>query len=85
MKLNKYAKAENNVVLDYVVENENTLGYLFKNENNTLMLGVLAGSVIKNGHDWLNGPTPVIKSRTYRLATQQDFDHYRVNSKGHIC
>lgn len=59
----------------YVVMNENTLGYIYAEQPDTLC--VLHGSVLKGGHDWKNGPvliTPLDKVRDAGLA---DFEEYR--------
>ena len=71
--------------MEYVVHNENALGYLFS--SGTLsMMGVLAGSVIRGGPDWRDGPIVLLDSdkKNLRPATQKDFDFFRVSSKGHI-
>jgi hypothetical protein len=65
----------------YVVLNENTLGYL---QDGSMFMGVLAGSVIKGGHDWKNGPVafnPEIDS--VRPATLADFKAFRVCATGY--
>jgi hypothetical protein len=67
----------------YVVLNENTLGVIHKEQPN--VLDVLAGSVLKGGHDPKNG----IVYFSYgiddvRLATIEDFDEYRVSYVGHL-
>jgi len=71
--------------MKYVVLNENTLGYLFEYKT-LLMLGVLAGSVLKGGFDWKNGPIIIgeLDKKNLRSATQKDFNFFRVSSKGHI-
>lgn len=62
----------------YVVLNENTLGALF-GPSNAPWLEVLHGSVLKGGHDWKNGPFPILPtSDTVRVATPLDFSEYRV-------
>lgn len=66
----------------YVVKNENTLCY---RQEGSELLGVLAGSVIRGGHDWKNGAVSVGPSDTLRPATLEDFDAYRVCPKGHIA
>lgn len=66
----------------YFVKNSNTLGYMAAGDNTTF--GVLAGSVIRGGDDWKNGPTIVTPSDVLVPATKADFDLYRVCSKGHI-
>jgi hypothetical protein len=70
------------IPVKYVVMNENTLGYIFDTQPKTM--GVLAGSVIKGGHDWKNGPVPIRDSDSIRPATKADFDVFRVDAKGHI-
>ena len=67
---------------EYVVMNENTLGYLFGSENYPKM-GVLAGSVIKGGHNWLNGPVSIGSLDVIRKATEEDFHSFRVSPKGY--
>ena len=84
MKLPNFKNAGENEVLAYVVFKESTLGYLFK-IGNTVNLGVLHGSVLKGGLDWLNGPYDVTyQMDKVRVATKADFDDFRVSSKGHI-
>lgn len=58
----------------YVVMNENTLGYL---QTGSSSMGVLRGSVLKGGHDWMNGPVSV-EGASVRPATKEDFEAYRV-------
>lgn len=65
----------------YVVKNENTLCY---RQEGSSLLGVLAGSVLRGGHDWKNGPVAVLPTDTLRDATLKDFEFYRVCPKGHI-
>lgn len=68
---------------DYYVLNENTLGYVYAEQPNRM--GVLAGSVLKGGHDWRNGPVAIMPGiDKLRPATLADFDEYRVSPKGHI-
>lgn len=67
----------------YVVKNENTLGYLLA--TNPPMMGVLAGSVLKGGHNPLNGPVLADPaSDNLRPATKADFEAFRVSAKGHL-
>lgn len=57
----------------YVVMDENTLGYVI--EGNRNIIGVLTGSVIRGGRNWLNGPAVVSPGFTrLRPATEADFD-----------
>lgn len=58
----------------YVVKDENTLGYL---QAGSPSMGVLRGSVLKGGHDWMNGPLS-IEGASIRPATKEDFEAYRV-------
>ena len=60
----------------YFVVNENTLCYW--RPCMTIHLGVLAGSVIRGGHDWKNGPISFPCFGTIRPATDDDFKTYRV-------
>jgi hypothetical protein len=61
----------------YVVLNENTLGYINEERPNTL--GVLAGSVIRGGHVWSNGPVTIVPTvDKVRPATREDLETYRV-------
>lgn len=62
--------------MKYVVLNENTLGYT--DDRHPGRMGVLAGSVIRGGHDWLNGPVTLGAADKLRPATPEDFDTYRV-------
>jgi hypothetical protein len=58
----------------YFVEDENTLVYLMENG----AYGILAGSVIRGGRNWLDGWFPAACAGKMRLATRADFDLYRV-------
>lgn len=66
----------------YVVKNENTLCY---RQEGSSLLGVLAGSVLRGGHDWKNGAVAVLPTDTLRDATLEDFEFYRVCPRGHIA
>lgn len=66
----------------YVVLNEHTLCYRI--EATPTMLGVLAGSVRRSGHNPLYGPVSFTPRCTLREATHKDFDEYRVCSKGYL-
>lgn len=59
----------------YIVINENTLAYT---QEGSLMVGVLAGSVLKGGANPLNGPIFISPSDKWRDATFEDFDTFRV-------
>lgn len=66
----------------YVVLNEHTLGYLQWDAHS---LDVLAGKVLKGGHDPKNGPCAVLEGfDKLRPATHADFADYRVSAKGHL-
>lgn len=83
VRIADYMNANKNVVLAYVVKNENTLGYLFRNKNGSLYFGILAST--PQGYYWFNGPMPVLDGiDKYRKATQSDFDSYRVCSQHHL-
>ncbi len=58
--------------MKYVVKDEHTLGYLRGDQ-----MGVLAGSVMRGGHDWKNGEVHTSGAKI-RAATLADFDTYRV-------
>lgn len=66
----------------YVVLNGHTLCYRI--EATPTMLGVLAGSVRRGGHDPMNGAVFFGPNCELREATQQDFDDYRICSKYHL-
>lgn len=57
----------------YVVKDENTLGYLLKPDDPTM--GVLASN--KNGHHPNGGPVSIFGSNV-RPATKEDFKLFRV-------
>ncbi|MFA7483909.1 MAG: hypothetical protein WC314_25670 [Vulcanimicrobiota bacterium] len=65
----------------YVVMNENTLGYLTPVP---FQLGVLAGSMLKGGHDPLNGVALITPSDRLRPAKKADFDTFRVVANGYL-
>jgi len=44
----------------------------------------LAGSVLKGGHDWRNGPVPISPMDKIVPATLEDFDFFRVDPRGHL-
>lgn len=67
--------------VEYVVMNENTLGYIDAMQPESM--GVLQGSVLLGGCDPRNGPVS-IAGNTIRMATKADFDNYRVASTGHL-
>lgn len=60
--------------IKYVVKDEHTLGYL---QENSALMGVLHGSVLKGGHDWRNGAVSTFGSKI-RPATKEDFEAFRV-------
>jgi hypothetical protein len=67
----------------YVVLDENTLCYRIPGMST--MLGVLAGSVIRGGHNPINGPVSILPGANMREATLKDFDFFRVCPIGHIA
>lgn len=86
MEYNTLITKEENEVLAYVVFKEHTLGYLFR-IGNTLYLGILHGLVLKGSPYGYLSDNITIASWEFehvREATQQDFDDYRVSSKGHL-
>jgi hypothetical protein len=67
----------------YVVLNENTLGYINAECPNTM--GVLAGSVIRGGHNPLNGPVTIVPTiDEVRPAEIGDFATYRVMAPSNL-
>ena len=72
-------------VLEYVVYQENELGYLFKTTSGKLMMGILSSN--------LNGRNPITSTPVYimesevillRAATVLDFNSFRVSPRGHL-
>jgi hypothetical protein len=61
-------------VTHYYVFNENTLCYKYPE---SLTYGVLAGSVIRGGRNWLDGPFYATELDVKRPATREDFATYR--------
>lgn len=86
IKLSQYANAGIGDVVEYVVHDENTLGYIQKIGANSYQLGILHGSGIKGGKDWKNGPymLTTFDEKKLRKATKKDFEEYRVSWKGHL-
>lgn len=78
-----YKDSPDDEVLEYIVTNENTLGYLFKKDG-FFHVGVLSGSTIKGGSHEFAGTRVVSDEDFVRTATKRDFDSYRVESKGYI-
>lgn len=66
----------------YLVWNENTLCY---SEENSTMLGVLAGKAQTGGRDWINGPFIPAPTDSLRPATVKDFEYFRVHPGGHLA
>jgi hypothetical protein len=70
------------------VKDENTLCYFqgdMPDDHGWYFAGVLAGSVLRGGHDPKNGSCVWSRSvDTIRIATKEDFDFFRVCSKGYI-
>ncbi len=62
-------------VSKYIVVNENTLCYRVEGSK---FPGVLAGSVVRGGHDPKNGAIILSPSDVIRDATLEDFKEYRV-------
>lgn len=61
----------------YVVLDEHTLGYIYGAAPR--FMGVLAGSVLRGGHDWRNGPVSITPGDPrIRSATLADFEMFRV-------
>lgn len=71
----------------YIVLNEHTLGYLlYKDPKSEFQyMSILHASILKGSpHNWLNGSVLISPSDTIRPATLQDFEDFRVCSKGHF-
>lgn len=66
----------------YVVLNGHTLCYRI--DATPTMLGVLAGSVRRGGHNPMNGAVFIGPNCELHEATQLDFDDFRVCSKYHL-
>ncbi|STQ90055.1 hypothetical protein EV682_109115 [Iodobacter fluviatilis] len=64
------------MAVKYVVKDEHTLGYI--NDEYPGLMGVLFGSRLKGGHDWLNGPVHITSDTQVRSATKEDFETFRV-------
>lgn len=64
------------MTVKYIVKDENTLGYI--NDEHPNLMGVLFGSRLKGGHDWLNGPVLITSDTQVRPATKEDFETFRV-------
>lgn len=67
----------------WVVLNEHTLGVIFNAQSD--MLDVVAGSVLRGGHDWKNGPVCPAPTDVVRAATQADFDFFRVQAPPNLA
>lgn len=80
-----YSDKEDGESLDYVVLEEKNLGYLYR-WGDYFFVGVLGHNVLRGGRRPDNGPVPLVPFEYYqpnlRLATQADFDEYRVYSTG---
>lgn len=63
--------------VSYVVLNDNTLGYISELHPGTM--GVLAGSITRGGHAWINGPVALASSDEIRPATNSDFGFYHID------
>lgn len=77
------AVGEAEVQAKYVVMGDHTLCHRIAGLTNTL--GVLAGSVIRGGHNPLYGPVGYNSEAELRNATLEDFEFFRVCPKGHIA
>lgn len=64
-----------NACAEYVVIDDHTLGIPYGTNN---MVEVVAGSVLRGGYDWKNGPVHVLDRSRLRPATKEDFDFFRV-------
>jgi hypothetical protein len=70
------------MTVEYIVVGDHTLGY---RQAGSTSMGVLAGSVIRGGHDPKNGPVEVMDGvDRIRLATLHDFAFFRVSPRGHL-
>jgi hypothetical protein len=65
----------------YIVINENTLAYKIEGSP---FVGVLAGSVVRGGHDPKNGSIAISPLDVIRQATKEDFEFYNVSPDGHL-
>lgn len=78
-------KTGDEIGVKYLVVNENTLCY---DHGRTLAgypyVGVLAGSIIKGGHHWADGPIMIMPTDKVRPATLEDFEMFKVSPKGHL-
>jgi len=85
MDFDKLKLVEENTVIIHIVFKEHTLGYLFR-IGNRFYIGVLHGKVLKGGLNWKNGSYMLSNHelKDVREATQEDFDSFKVSSKGHL-
>ncbi|QFR55748.1 hypothetical protein JC221_102 [Yersinia phage JC221] len=65
----------------FYVKNENTLGYVFDEQPEYFC--ILAGKPQLGGDDCMDGYVVIGSGDTLRKATVEDFDYYRVCSKGY--
>lgn len=64
-----------------IVVNENTLGYI--DPQSHAMYSILHASILKGATFELNpGPKPINTTTEIRLASETDFDDFRVSFKG---
>ena len=63
-----------------IVINENALGYIFPEQPNSIHL--LSTSILK-GCSWNEWSTYPTKGNKIRLASEKDFDEYRVSFNGY--
>lgn len=66
----------------YFVKNENTLGYVYPAQPE--FFNIIAGKPQIGGDNWVDGFVAIGESDKLRVATKEDFDHFRVCSKNHI-
>jgi len=66
----------------YFVMNENTLGYIFEEQPQNF--NILSSKPQKGGHDPMNGYVAIGSTDKLRTATAEDFEYYRVSTKGHL-
>jgi len=84
MDFDKFKSSKERTVLAYVVLKEHTLGYLCR-LGSRLYLGVLHGKILKGGRDWKLSDL-MLSSQDFkhvRKATEEDFDDFKVLSKGY--
>jgi hypothetical protein len=79
---------QNNDRIKLVVLNEHTLGYIFPRSSyegewkNLVYVNILHASVLK-GATQTSNPVLLCSTDKIRLASEKDFDDFRVNFKGY--